>query len=261
VAVADPILEKRSQTAPGLPSAPGEIGTLRRGPDGVLIHISPGEEVSAAPNPSPATPPENMPKAGIPRVLPPEKAARPPETDPLPGFRPPDAEKTPEVANPAFDPRPLQSLQDRALHRRRAASHQADIDRILKEESLAKDKGAPVDSRGLTARENALERELTRIDREVRDHETEHYRAGLPFSQLPEYWLVTGPLGKQYAVSGITPFDFTEVNGDPEATIRKYQRIRRAALAPRVPSQRDREIALELSRQIETLKRSQRASK
>ncbi len=249
---ASPAVSTQAQSVPSLPGKPGEIGTLRRGPDGSIIHVAPDRPTPVQPvKPLPA------PVQGLQRP----PAERPPDTSPLPGFSPPSDSPTPSLSAPVFDPRRLESLQDQALHRHRAASHQSDIDRILREEKQAKEKGATVDARGLTVREIILEKELVRIDRDVRDHETEHYSAGLPYAQLPEFWLVTGPLGRQYAVSGITRFDISEIVGNPDETIRKYEHLRRAALAPRVPSERDREIARELTQQIELLRRNSSASK
>lgn len=111
-----------------------------------------------------------------------------------------------------------------------------------------------MDSRGLTLREIALERQLKRIDGEVRNHEMEHYRAGIPYGALPEYWEVTGPLGQRYVVTGITRFDMTKISGDHDKTLQKFETIRRAALAPPIPSDVDRGIADELTRLIAILR-------
>lgn len=111
-----------------------------------------------------------------------------------------------------------------------------------------------MNSRSLTLREIALEQQLKRIDGEVRNHEMAHYRAGIPFGAQPEYWIVTGPLGQRYVVTGITRFDMSEISGDHDKTLRKFEIIRRAALAPRVPSDVDRRIADELTRLIAILR-------
>ena len=52
-----------------------------------------------------------------------------------------------------------------------------------------------------------------------------------------------GPDGKRYAVSGHVPIDVSPVAGDPEATVRKMQAVRRAATAPGNPSGADRQVA------------------
>jgi hypothetical protein len=184
-----------------------------------------------------------------PPPLPPAAATPPAKPQTLPGYR-----SQPEINTPLFDPRRILSFQDRTRHERAAARHQSDIDRIIKEESRAKAVGVGVDSRGLTLREIALEQQLKRIDRDVHNHEMAHYRAGIPYGALPEYWVVTGPLGKRYVVTGITRFDMSEISGAPDQTLRKLETIRRAALAPSVPSDVDRGIAGELTRLIAILR-------
>jgi hypothetical protein len=49
-------------------------------------------------------------------------------------------------------------------------------------------------------------------------------------------------------VAGHVQFDLAPVPGDAEATVRKYEQLRRAALAPRVPSPYDHKAAAELER-------------
>ena len=110
-----------------------------------------------------------------------------------------------------------------------------------------------MDPRGLTLREIALEQQLKRTDRDVRNHEMAHYRTGIPYGALPEYWMVTGPLGKRYVVTGITRFDMSEISGDRDQTLQKLKAIRRAAPSPGVPSDVDRRIAGKLTRLIATL--------
>ena len=63
-----------------------------------------------------------------------------------------------------------------------------------------------------------------------------------------------GPDGKMYAVGGEVKIDTSREN-DPEATIRKMQQVRRAALAPTPPSATDRSVAAQAS-QIEAQART-----
>lgn len=234
-----------------LPSAPAAVGPLKRDSSGKIVPSAPRAPITP-PAPLDRDTPPSGPLKAKPTGLPP--SAPPPPVDPqtLPGF---DARPGPE--NSVFDPRSILSLQNRVRHERIAAQHQADIDRILREESTANLRGTPVDSRGLTPREIALEQQLARMDKEVREHEMDHYRAGLPYGSLPEYWSVTGPLGKQYIVTGMTRFDVSEITGNTDETLRKFEILRRAALAPRIPSATDRRIASELTRLI-TILRSRR---
>lgn len=98
-------------------------------------------------------------------------------------------------------------------------------------------------ARGLTEEEEAYVRELQAIDREVRAHEAAHAAKGGAYAGRPSYEYVTGPDGIRYAVSGSVQIDTGTVPGDPEATIRKLETVRRAALAPSSPSGQDRAVA------------------
>ncbi len=135
-----------------------------------------------------------------------------------------------------------------------AHQRQSEIARILDEEQLAKQRGAQVDAKGLTPREQMLLLDLRRTDREVRAHELAHYYTGRPYTAVPEYWFVIGPLGNRYAVAGHVPFDFSPVPGDAQATLRKFDTLRQAALAPAQPSTFDLRIAMELDRSIAALR-------
>jgi hypothetical protein len=86
-------------------------------------------------------------------------------------------------------------------------------------------------------------RELAKRDAEVRAHEQAHAAAGGTFAGAPSYEYRRGPDGRSYAVSGEVSIDVSAVSGDPEATIQKMQQVKRAALAPRDPSDADRAIA------------------
>lgn len=86
--------------------------------------------------------------------------------------------------------------------------------------------------------------QLKRRDRKVRAHEAAHVatggghvRGGAQFSYQ------TGPDGKRYAIGGEVSIDASPVRDNPEATIRKMQVVRRAALAPADPSGQDRAVA------------------
>ncbi len=91
--------------------------------------------------------------------------------------------------------------------------------------------------------------ELKKIDSEVRRHEQAHKSATGKYAPgSPNFEFVAGPDGKRYAVGGEVEIDKSEVPNDPEATIKKAQTIKRAALAPTDPSAKDREVAAEASR-------------
>lgn len=85
--------------------------------------------------------------------------------------------------------------------------------------------------------------ELQQRDAEVKTHEQQHAAVGGQYAGAPSYTYERGPDGKRYAVGGAVSIDVAPVKGDPEATIRKMEVVRRAALAPAQPSSADRAIA------------------
>ncbi len=90
--------------------------------------------------------------------------------------------------------------------------------------------------------------ELKQTDREVRVHEQGHKSAAGSYAQGgPSFEYTQGPDGKRYAVAGEVQIDTGEVEGNPQATVRKMQVVRRAALTPQDPSPQDRAVAAEAS--------------
>jgi hypothetical protein len=95
----------------------------------------------------------------------------------------------------------------------------------------------------LSAEEQQKVAALKRRDAEVKAHEQAHLAAGGGLVQGgASYQYATGPDGKQYVVGGEVKID-TSPERTPEATIRKMQQVRRAALAPADPSGADRAVA------------------
>jgi len=81
-------------------------------------------------------------------------------------------------------------------------------------------------------------------DREVKAHEQAHLSAAGGFAlSAAKFTYVVGPDGQRYATGGEVKIDVSPVEGDPEATIRKAETIRRAALAPAEPSSQDYAVA------------------
>lgn len=88
---------------------------------------------------------------------------------------------------------------------------------------------------------------LKQRDAEVRRHEQAHVAAGGQYvTGGPTYSYATGPDGRRYATGGEVSIDVSPAR-DPEATIRKMQVVRRAALAPAEPSGQDRQVAAQAS--------------
>jgi|TARA_B100000315_G_scaffold159283_1_gene147798 hypothetical protein len=96
---------------------------------------------------------------------------------------------------------------------------------------------------GLSEAELKLVAELKARDAEVRRHEQAHANAGGQYSGQPSYSYQRGPDGGNYAVGGSTPIDVSPIAGNPDATIRKMEVVKRAAMAPAEPSGQDRAVA------------------
>ena len=95
----------------------------------------------------------------------------------------------------------------------------------------------------LTSEEQQQVSELKQRDREVRAHEAAHMAAGGGYVRGGvSFTYQAGPDGKRYAVGGEVSID-TSAEKDPNATIRKMQTVRSAALAPANPSGQDRAVA------------------
>lgn len=113
------------------------------------------------------------------------------------------------------------------------------------------DTTAPASSSSITGAEKQLSeeeqlevKELKRRDAEVKAHEMAHVAAGGQYVRGgASFEYQTGPDGKRYAVGGEVSIDTSPISGNPKATIRKMQAVKRAALAPAQPSGQDRAVA------------------
>lgn len=110
----------------------------------------------------------------------------------------------------------------------------------------------------LTPEEEKKVRELQQRDREVRAHEQAHKTVGGIYAGNPTYKTVRGPDGRSYAVSGEVKIDTSPVPNNPEATIRKMEQVKRAALAPTNPSAQDRRVASEAEAKIQKARQEKR---
>lgn len=110
---------------------------------------------------------------------------------------------------------------------------------------------------GLTPEEEELVRDLQQRDAEVRRHEQAHKAVGGQYAGAISYTYQSGPDGKRYAIGGEVPIDASPIPGDPEATIRKLEQVRRAALAPAEPSGADRAVAAQASQGIQQARAEQ----
>lgn len=112
-------------------------------------------------------------------------------------------------------------------------------------------------SQELTEAEKKEVQRLKQADAKVRNHERAHIVAGGQYVRGgANYQYTRGPDGKNYAVGGEVSID-TSKEREPEATIRKMQAVRRAAMAPADPSPQDRAVAARAS-QLEAEARSEK---
>lgn len=96
----------------------------------------------------------------------------------------------------------------------------------------------------LTPEEKKEVEKLKKTDQKVRAHEQAHLSAGAGLIRGGASFEYTrGPDGKMYAIGGEVKIDISPVNGNPDETIRKMQRVIAAALAPVDPSAQDRAVA------------------
>jgi hypothetical protein len=90
--------------------------------------------------------------------------------------------------------------------------------------------------------------ELRQADAAVRQHEAAHQSAGGAYAGGASFQTVEGPDGRTYAVGGEVPIDISPER-DPQATIRKMETVKRAALAPSDPSPQDMRVAAQADAQ------------
>ncbi|MGZ8171922.1 MULTISPECIES: putative metalloprotease CJM1_0395 family protein [Methylobacter] len=105
--------------------------------------------------------------------------------------------------------------------------------------------------------------ELKQRDAEVKAHEAAHLAAaGGIATGGASFDYQQSPDGIQYAIGGEVNIDTSPVPGDPAATLRKADTIRRAALAPAEPSGPDMQAAagataMAAQAQVELLQKNQ----
>lgn len=94
----------------------------------------------------------------------------------------------------------------------------------------------------LSAQEKRVVQELRQRDLEVRQHEQAHMAAAGGYARGgANYSYTVGPDGKRYATGGEVSIDVS-AEANPEATIRKMEVVKRAAMAPPDPSAADRAV-------------------
>lgn len=150
------------------------------------------------------------------------------------------------------------SLSSASLFR---ANSVFEVEKLSDEEESSTQPG-PKTELELSEEERRLLNELRARDAEVRAHERAHLAAAGPYANgAPTFEFQTGPDGRQYAVGGEVSIDSSPVPGNPEATVRKAQTIKRAALAPREPSAQDRQVAAQAAQMEAKARQEVRAEK
>ena len=146
----------------------------------------------------------------------------------------PDVPSATNVAPPGAQSRsPLSPVREPT------ATARADLDKTRAEAEKTMENQRRVREEQLIQSEIKM---LAARDREVRAHEQAHMAAGGQYAGAATYQYQRGPNGVNYAVGGEVPIS-TSKEATPEATMRKAQIIRRAALAPAEPSPQDRKVA------------------
>ena len=140
----------------------------------------------------------------------------------------------------------LQTEQDKVVADKEQSERQNNDDKndADKKDQANSNKGS--DSRSeeeLAAEELQQVQNLRNRDREVRAHEQAHAAVGGNLAGPANLNFSTGPDGKRYAVSGDVSIDISKVPNDPAASIKKFEQVQRAALAPANPSSQDLRVA------------------
>jgi len=122
-----------------------------------------------------------------------------------------------------------------------AEKEEIDKDSSIKSEDSKLTKTSPQD---LSPKDLKQIQKLKSRDVEVKAHEQAHLSAAGSLAMSgASFTYQTGPNGVRYAVGGEVSISTSSVDGDPAATLRKADAIRRAALAPANPSSQDQVVA------------------
>ncbi len=188
----------------------------------------------------------------------------------VPMGRAPVGQETTDLKSSTFRPTEQLAESGRALNRRLPDERpNDDVERDRVERGAQSAGGDQTVQDGAVKRRAEQERqqterdqiqELAARDREVRAHEQAHAAVAGQYGSSPTYSFVRGPDGVSYAVGGEVKIDTSPIPGDPEATLRKAQQLRRAANAPADPSSQDSSVAA-LAAQMEQQARAEMREK
>jgi hypothetical protein len=183
--------------------------------------------------------------------LSPETTGAKTATDPRPQlYAQPAANTSDPAATVNFSPesRTLQKQTDNRQESEATLPHDSETAKKSEKQKKSAAKAEKSDDEkssidDLTEEERRQVAELKKRDAEVKAHEQAHIAAGGAYvSGGASYEYQQGPDHQNYAVGGEVSID-TSAENTPEATIRKMQIVKRAALAPQKPSGQDRSVA------------------
>lgn len=133
---------------------------------------------------------------------------------------------------------------------RGVTEHSADENKTLSEDKTEQGRKptekepAAKPNKELDTTEQRQVSQLQQRDQEVRAHETAHLAAaGALAMGGASFSFQQGPDGQRYAIGGDVSINIATIQGDPEATLVKSEKIRQAALAPAQPSSQDVSVA------------------
>lgn len=158
--------------------------------------------------------------------------------------RAPVSQESEDLKSSSFRPTEQLAESGRALNRRfpdERPNDDVERDRLERggREAAAKNAGDEVQLKADREQIQAL----AARDREVRAHEQAHASVAGQYARGTSYTYQRGPDGVSYAIGGEVQIDTSPIPGDPEATLRKAQQLRRAANAPAEPSAQDARVA------------------
>lgn len=158
--------------------------------------------------------------------------------------RAPVSQESEDLKSSSFRPTEQLAESARALNRRfpdERPNDDVERDRLERGAREAAAKTANGDEQLKAEQEQT--QELAARDREVRAHEQAHASVAGQYAKGISYTYQRGPDGVSYAIGGEVQIDTSPIPGDPEATLRKAQQLRRAANAPAEPSSQDARVA------------------
>ncbi len=131
------------------------------------------------------------------------------------------------------------------------SQHATDLEK-KDDDAIKSESSTPIQETSQNQQDLKQIQKLKSRDREVKTHEQAHLSAaGSLATGDASFTYSKGPNGVRYAIGGEVNIDTSPISGDPAATIRKADTIRRAALAPANPSAQDQKVASKASAMAE----------